>query len=171
MQPSPSQRACYVPTYIGFAALLRKATFVSLGGYHERFVHHGEEKDYCLRLLDAGYRVVYLPDARIAHCQDPSGRDGIKYLRYYMRNDCLGAVYNYPWPLALATIARRLLHYRKTGRSHMGLEDPEGRKWLARELRRNLPAILRERHAVAWRTILEWQRLKKAPGYGLEPVG
>ena len=169
MQPSSSQRACYTPTYIGSAALLRKEAFLSLGGYHERFVYYGEEKEYCLRLLDAGYRVVYLPDARIAHCPDARGRDHLRYLRYYTRNDCLGAIYNYPWPLALAMVARRLLRYRKTARTHMGLEDPAGRRWLARELRTHLRAILRERHAVAWRTILEWQR-RRAPGYDLEPV-
>ena len=78
---------CYVAAYIGFAHLLRRSVFLNLGGYQESFRFYGEEKDYCLRLLDAGYDVVYLPDARVAHVPDPVGskRDALSALRRSQR--------------------------------------------------------------------------------------
>jgi GT2 family glycosyltransferase len=97
MQPSPVGYACYVAAYIGFGHLLRRSVFLELGGYQESFHFYGEEKDYCLRLLNAGYDVVYMPDARIAHVPDASGRSNVRYLRYVIRNDCLSALYNDVW--------------------------------------------------------------------------
>jgi GT2 family glycosyltransferase len=62
MQPGLGRSPRYVAAFIGFAHLLRRDVFLRLGGYRERFVFYGEEKEYCLRLLDRGLRVVYLPD-------------------------------------------------------------------------------------------------------------
>ena len=56
----------------------------------------GEEKEFCLRLIDAGYRTVYLPDALVIHQPDQGGRSQQRYLRYVTRNDCLSALYNEP---------------------------------------------------------------------------
>jgi GT2 family glycosyltransferase len=97
MQPSHGRVPCYVPVFIGFAHLLRRDVFLSVGGYRESFVFYGEEKDLCLRLIDAGHRTVYLPDALVIHEPDQSGRSKQRYLRYVTRNDCLTALYNEPW--------------------------------------------------------------------------
>ena len=96
MQPSRSRESCVIPAFIGFAHLLRRDVFLELGGYRESFVFYGEEKDFCLRLIDAGYRTVYLPDALVVHAPDPGGRSKQRYLRYVTRNDCLHALYNEP---------------------------------------------------------------------------
>ena len=65
------------------------STFPEIGGYRESFGFYGEEKDLCLRLLDAGYVTVYLPEALVAHVPDDSGRSQQRYLRFVSRNDCL----------------------------------------------------------------------------------
>ena len=41
-------RPCYVPSFIGFAHLVRREVFVAIGGYRESFEFYGEEKDFCL---------------------------------------------------------------------------------------------------------------------------
>ena len=92
----PGRTACYVPSFIGFAHLVRRETFVAIGGYRESFEFYGEEKDYCRRLIDAGFRTVYLPDALVMHEPDQAGRSKQRYLRYVTRNDCLNALYNDP---------------------------------------------------------------------------
>lgn len=162
MQPARESHACYVPAYIGFAHLLRRGVFLRLGGYLERLHFYGEEKDYCLRLLDDGYAVVYVPDARVAHVPDRSGRSASRYLRYVIRNDCLSALYHEPLPLPLASVPLRLLRYvsmRRQGR----VEDPGGMSWIVREIAVALPDAYRRRRPVAWRTFLRWRKLRTSP--------
>jgi GT2 family glycosyltransferase len=162
MQPAAASQACCVPAYIGFAHLLRRSVFLQLGGYLEPLHFYGEEKDYCLRLLNAGYRVVYVPDARMAHVPDQSGRSATRYLRFVIRNDCLSALYNEPLPLPLASVPLRLMRYTLM-RRHGGVEDPGGLTWIVRELAVALPSVWRNRRPVSWRTFVRWRRLRTSP--------
>ena len=168
MQPSPADYACYVTAYIGFATLLRRQAFLALGGYRDHFYFYGEEKEYCLRLLESGSHVIYLPDAKVGHLPDPSGRVQQKYLRYVARNDCLGAMYNQPLPLVLAHIPARFYGYLRMKRQGQ-VNDPGGLRWLAGELVASLPRVWRERRAVSWATLGRWRELKKMrPAYNLD---
>lgn len=160
MQPSPVAYVCYVAAYIGFAHLLRRSVFLALGGYQESFRFYGEEKDYCLRLLDAGYDVVYLPDARVAHVPDPSGRSETRYLRYVIRNDCLSALYNEPLPMMLFSVPVRLARYLAM-RRHGDVHDPGGLRWIAGELVKALPRVWRGRKPMRWSSIRRWRRLSR----------
>ena len=133
MQPSRAANPSVIPSFIGFAHLLRRDLFLRLGGYREEFIYYGEEKDFCLRLLDAGYRTVYLPDALVSHIPDAAGRSRSRYLRYVVRNDCLNAFYNDPLPRVLWTLpARYLLYFRM--RHGWRIPDPWGWLWVAREV-------------------------------------
>ena len=159
MQPSPSPQPCRVASYIGFAHVIRRSVFIELGGYRESFYFYGEEKDYCMRLLEAGHHVVYLPDALVAHVPDPSGRDAARYLRYVIRNDCLCAMYNEPLPMALITVPLRLRRYTAM-RRHGQVRDPGGLTWILRGLVSALPRVWRERTPLGWRRVREWRRLR-----------
>jgi GT2 family glycosyltransferase len=162
MQPSPVSYRCYVPAFIGFAHLLRRDVFLRLGGYREEFQFYGEEKDYCLRLWNAGYRVMYMPDARVAHVPDPSGRSAARYLRYVVRNDCLCALYNEPLLVAMLSVPVRLARYilmRRNGR----VDDPGGMRWIVTELGSRLPGIWRDRAPVTWASLRHWRSLRRVP--------
>jgi len=157
MQPSPVDYTCRVPCFIGFAHLLRRSLFLRLGGYRETFQFYGEEKEYCLRLLSAGYQVVYLPHARVVHVAALVERDHARYLRLTIRNDCLAAIYNEPLPLPLFTVPMRLLRYfRMRGRT----PDPGGLPWIVRDLVQKLPAALAMRRPIGWATLAEWRRIR-----------
>jgi GT2 family glycosyltransferase len=162
MQPSTATVPSIIASFIGFAHLVRRDVFLAIGGYREDFFHTGEEKDLCLRLLEAGYRTVYLPDAVVAHVADSAGRDKPRYLRFLVRNDCLNALYNDPFPRVLWTVpARYALYFRM--RRAWTIADPWGWAWIAREL---LPRILRNRAArrpVSRATVQAWKILKRAP--------
>jgi len=159
MQPGPGRAARYVPAFIGFAHLLNRALFIDLGGYRESFVFYGEEKEYCLRLLDRGYRVVYLPDALVVHAQDVAGRTRQRYLRYVTRNDCLHALYNEPiWRAMWLVPARLALYFRM--RSRWGIDDPSGPRWIITELAANAGAALRSRKPVSRQTRASWRQLR-----------
>lgn len=163
MQPAAVDYACYVPTFIGFAHLLRRDAFLRLEGYRESFEFYGEEKEFCLRVWDSGGTVVYLPDALVAHHADPAGRDLIRYFRSYTRNDCLNALYNLPLPVAVARVFSRWLHFRSTALNHVGVDDADGRGWLVSELKRHMPSIWRERRPVRWQSLVRFRSLKRRP--------
>ena len=170
MQPSPATYGCYITSYIGCAALLRRSVFVELGGYHESFFFYGEEKDYCLRVINAGHHVVYLPDALVAHVPDPSGRSNSRYLRYVIRNDCLSALYNEPLLMAVLTVPVRLARY-VTMRRHGQVADPGGLRWILSGLAVALPAVLRTRKPVRWASIRRWRQLRREwPAFESRPA-
>ena len=120
-----------------------------------------------MRALDAGHRIVYLPDAIVGHVPDPGGRSASRYVRFVIRNDCLYSLYNEPWPLAAITLPIRLWRYRRmTGANR----DAGGLRWIAGELARALPGVRRDRRAVSWTTIREWRRLARNPAPYLPPA-
>jgi len=162
MQPSRSLETCVIPSYIGFAHLLRRDVFLDLGGYRESFVFYGEEKDYCLRLIDAGYRTVYIPDALVVHEPDPAGRSEQRYLRYVTRNDCLHALYNEPLGRAIWMVPARLVIYFKMRRT-LDVTDRWGWAWVAREIAANAGAVMRDRRPVSRATVDHWKRLRHQP--------
>jgi len=160
MQPAPVEYACRVPSFIGFAHVLRRDVFLRLGGYREAFQFYGEEKEYCLRLMNAGFEVVYLPEARAVHVPHPSSRSQSRYVRLTIRNDCLGALVNEPLPLPLLTVPVRLSRYLSM-RRNAGMHDPGGLLWIVGELMKSFPAIVRSRRPVTWATLREWRRLRR----------
>jgi GT2 family glycosyltransferase len=162
MQPVPANYACIVPSFIGFAHLLRRDVFLSLGGYRESFIYYGEEKDYCLRVIDAGHRTVYLPDALVVHAPDAAGRNRQRYLRFVSRNDCLNALYNDPFPRVLWTLPARFLLYFRMRRG-WDIRDPWGWAWLAREVLRVAAQPAFHRAPVSRATVKTWQALRAAP--------
>ncbi len=162
MQPSRSHDACYVPAFIGFAHLVRREVFMAMGGYRETFFFYGEEKDFCLRLIDAGYRTVYLPYALVMHEPDPGGRSQQRYLRYVTRNDCLTALYNEPWYRLLWMVPGRMALYFRM-RKAWKVADPWGWAWIVRELVANAGSVVRDRRPVSAETLAVWKELRHVP--------
>ena len=160
-QPAPVSYACYVPTFIGYAHLLRRRAFLEAGGFREQLGINGEEKELALRLLDAGWRIVYLPEARVAHVAAEAGRDPRRYLHQTVRNTTLASVYNDPFPLVLGSAAVRLLRYFPM-RKGWKIDDPRGFGAIARTLAAELPAALRQRRPVRWSTLRAWRRMTQS---------
>lgn len=170
MQPGRGTQPACISAFIGFAHLLRRDAFQRLGGYRESFVFYGEEKDFCVRALEAGYRVVYLPGSLVGHLPDRSGRSATRYVRFAIRNDCLHSLYNEPWPVVAVSLPLRLWRYRKM-KAGSGAESG-GVRWIAGEIRRALPDVRRHRRAVSWSTFREWRRLSRTivPYTGPDPA-
>jgi glycosyltransferase involved in cell wall biosynthesis len=92
-----SDRAHITDRFIGTAHAIQRDVFLMLGGYREFFFHQGEESDFCIRMLDAGYFVRLGNSDRIDHFESPK-RDTKRMDLYGRRNDVLFAVLNVPWP-------------------------------------------------------------------------
>lgn len=162
MQPSRAAGPSVIPSFIGFAHLLRRDLFLRLGGYREEFIFYGEEKDYCLRLLDAGYLTVYLPDALVSHIPDAAGRSRTRYLRFVVRNDCLNAFYNDPVPRVFWTLPVRYLRYFRMRRGWR-IRDPWGWLWVAQDILACAGRTRDRRRPVSRASIRLWTELKRAP--------
>ncbi len=160
MQPSSATSAAIVPSFIGFAHLIRRDVFLQAGGYREQLGCYGEEKDFCLRLLHRGWLTVYLPDAIVAHVPDAASRDTQRYLRFVARNDCLNALYNDPIARALWVLPARFALYFRMRRAWK-IDDPWGWAWLLRELTVQLPTALAQRDPVSRRTLAAWRMLRR----------
>lgn len=74
-----------VEVLAGAFMLLRQASLEKTGGLDESFFMYGEDIDLSCRLLQAGYRNYYLPQARIIHYKGESTRRGsLQYVwRFY----------------------------------------------------------------------------------------
>jgi GT2 family glycosyltransferase len=105
-QLAPDQSATWVAaTFDGCAYAVRRDVFLAVGGFREQIVHQGEEMDYCLRLLAAGY-VVRLGRSRPIHHRPSPTRDLDRMDTYGRRNELLFAFTYFPWPLALGLMVR-----------------------------------------------------------------
>jgi GT2 family glycosyltransferase len=163
-QPSRATEPSLVRSFIGFAHLLRREPLLALGGFRELLGIMGEERELSFRLLDAGYRIVYLPGAPVAHLADPAGRDTRGWLHQTVRNDALSGLLNEPLPVALGMLPMRLWRYFPM-RRHWGGEDPGGFRRIIRAVADALPRVRRERRAVRWSTLRAWRALAQSPPY------
>lgn len=97
MQRAPAGGPWVTDCFIGTAHAIRRDVFLALGGYRERLIHQGEERDFCIRLLDAGY-VVRLGTADPIHHYESPQRDFSRMDYYGRRNDVLFAWHYVPMP-------------------------------------------------------------------------
>lgn len=96
LQCAPDKKTIYyTQQFIGTAHALRKDIFHQIGGYRSYLVRQGEEMDYCIRMLDAGYLVKLGYSNPIIHNESPK-RDPSKIKYFEARNNILFILQNIP---------------------------------------------------------------------------
>jgi len=71
----------------GCCLMLRSAPLKQVGGFDERFFYHYEEVDLCLRIREAGYRILFVASVSITHLGGQSvGRFPIRFVLETSRN-------------------------------------------------------------------------------------
>ncbi len=60
------------PSLSAACLLLRREAFDAVGGFDERFFLYAEDVDLCRRLVSAGWRLRYVPGARVRHTRGAS---------------------------------------------------------------------------------------------------
>ena len=71
-QEQPDDLVQDVDWITGAAMLTRRETVTQVGGMDEGFFMYSEELDWCRRIREAGWRIVYFPEARIIHHEGKS---------------------------------------------------------------------------------------------------
>ncbi len=51
----------------GAAILLRRDVIDSVGGFDEEFDFYGEDTEFCLRIVNSGWELLFEPDAQVVH--------------------------------------------------------------------------------------------------------
>jgi glycosyltransferase involved in cell wall biosynthesis len=103
-QHAPDAGAVYcTDSFVGTAHAIRRDVFLRLGGYRERLVHQGEEGDFCVRMLDAGFVVRLGVSDPVHHFESPT-RDLQRMDHDGVRNAVLFAWQNVPLPPVLVRL-------------------------------------------------------------------
>jgi glycosyltransferase involved in cell wall biosynthesis len=140
-RPVSEGRAYITDQYVGTAHAVRRDLFLSLNGYREGLAHQGEESDFGLRMLDAGY-VVRLGTAEPIKHHASTTRDLSRMDYFGRRNDILFAWHNVPFPylpfhLAVTTVhGLALALARRSFAMLRGLAGGYARAWDGRRDRR-----------------------------------
>jgi GT2 family glycosyltransferase len=87
------------PAFVGCGYAVRREVFMALAGFREHLVAYGEERDFCLRLIDAGYVISQVPAALVVH-EPAEARSWHRIAKLSRRNDILHVWQNVPLPYA-----------------------------------------------------------------------
>jgi N-acetylglucosaminyl-diphospho-decaprenol L-rhamnosyltransferase len=84
MWDQPDDQVQDVDWLEGACLVVRDKTLRGVGGFDERFFMYSEELDLCRRIKQAGWRIVYLPSARILHHGGKSSEQVVasKHIRF-----------------------------------------------------------------------------------------
>jgi len=80
---------------VGFAA--RREALRRAGGFAEDFLYYCEELDLAWRVLEAGYRILWIVDLVVLHRKSPAGRWRGRWVYSNMRNRVRLPLKHLPW--------------------------------------------------------------------------
>ena len=146
-----------------YGCLIRTDALRRAGMYLvEAFGYYAEEVELAIRMLDAGFRTVYVPSLAVRHHADPRGRDLRRIYRLTARNTMLTVLLRYPLRDVPRGLAGAVLMFLKRPPVE-GRRDWAGPAWLAAQLLARLPLVLRSRAPVRRATLLRHRQLGRRP--------
>jgi GT2 family glycosyltransferase len=145
-----------VEAFCGGAAVLRMAALRAAGGFPAEFFLYYEDTDVSVRLRRLGWRVRYVPTARVVHRHAASSDSASSRFHFYNeRNRLLMLIRCHPAPLArhelwrftrsIAGFARRRVRGELPAQAS---ERPAVRAWVLLSLLWLLPRALRARRVL-----------------------
>ena len=88
--------------------MFSKFTFNSIGGFDERFFIYFEDTDFCFKVQNKGYKVLYCPNAEILHHNNYS--DNYYAKKFYFYESLEKFIYKYKdkiyWSLLVYYLAK-----------------------------------------------------------------
>lgn len=86
MADTPDDAVQPVDWLVGASLLVRRQVYEQSGGLDEGFFMYSEELDWCRRIKDAGWNVVYLPTAIIIHHEGKSSEQVVPARHIYFQS-------------------------------------------------------------------------------------
>jgi GT2 family glycosyltransferase/glycosyltransferase involved in cell wall biosynthesis len=72
----------------GACMVVRREAMQAVGGFDERFFLYWEDTDLCKRIRDAGWKVVYFPEAKVIHSVGKSSNTRPIFANYQFHKSC-----------------------------------------------------------------------------------
>jgi len=100
-----------IPVISGALMMVKRAAFDAVGGWDEGYFLHVEDIDLCVRFGRAGYRILFVPGARVMHVKGASSRGRPVFVEWHKHRGMLRffrkfmAADRAPPTMALVTIA------------------------------------------------------------------
>lgn len=89
----------------GAGHAIRRVVFEEIGPYPDYYPWGHEEIDICLKILGAGYNIIYFPEIRVAHQRSKLGRLAeTEFEAVALENRIKVAIRNLPWRCVLTTL-------------------------------------------------------------------
>jgi GT2 family glycosyltransferase len=158
-RPTPARRQPSVAAgmFIGCGHVLRLDVVRALNGYASfPGSYGGEEKDLCLRLLDAEYQIVMLPGVHVWHDKTLTARDLAAQHRSGVCNDLTLTLRRTPFVLLpFALIWKLARHLQFAARTKLVAQYCAG----VRGFVRSIPSSWRGRQPVKLRTLSRFSKL------------
>ena len=131
---------------IGAFYLMRRLLFESIGGFDQRFFMYLEDLDFSLRARDAGWRIVYLAEARAFHAGGGTSRQVKAHRLFYsLRSRLLYGFKHFTqwqaWVLLGVTLSLELVTRSVFSLLRGGIEDLQNTLKAYGMLFRDLPNI------------------------------
>lgn len=125
------------------------------GGFDEDYFMYCEDADLCLRMVLAGYRGLYVPEARAYHAWAATTGRGSEVSHFYMvRNSLTTLLKDMPLALLLASL-RKIVRYQSHTLSVARGDAARSSVTSAwRSFLRKVPATLRKRREVQRRRVI-----------------
>lgn len=84
--------------FLGGACAIRKSAMFAAGKYCEDFFYGMEELDLSFRIIDAGFKILYIPSIVVWHKPSPGGRLNKKeFWQHTLENRLKVSMRNVPW--------------------------------------------------------------------------
>jgi len=76
----------HVDWVVGACLLVRRQAYEQVGGLDEGYFMYSEELDWCRRIKDAGWEIVYLPSAAVLHHEGKSSEQVVPARHIYFQS-------------------------------------------------------------------------------------
>ena len=154
--------AALVGSYQNSGAVIRRATFLQLGGYPDFFFHAYEEPDFALRCFADGWEIRLEPALTVRHHYSVTERSEIRTHHRHARNELWSVLMRCPFPqllgVAVFRAARQFCYAAQRG-WRWALREPIW--WMA--FAAGIPRCLRSRAPISWASYLKWMQLARKP--------
>lgn len=148
----------YTHLFIGCAFAIKKEVLDKTGYFPSDFFRQAEESDLALRIIDAGYSILYYPDAIVYHEKVHINRNEKLFIFYGCRNELYTVIRRYPLVIMPLAVLWKIVIW-----SWMGIKKliPHFILGACFDVLFRIPKLLLQREPVSLNTIKKIIKLKK----------